>query len=86
MRAYELIGAIDEERQIHAKLPADAPLTQDDVRLLVLLPESEDETEASWMQGIAREWTAELADEREDIYMLRDGEPIRSSKGTHGAD
>ena len=80
MRAYELIGAIDEERQIHAKLPADAPLTHDDVRLLVLLPESGDETEASWMQGIAREWAAELADEREDIYTLQDGEPINEAR------
>ena len=80
MKAYELIGEMDDERQIHAKLPANAPLTYDDVRVIVLLPESQDETEASWMQGVASEWKAELADEREDIYTLQDGEPIDAAR------
>lgn len=35
-----------------------------------------DETELIWMQAIAEEWQEELADPREDIYTLEDGEPI----------
>jgi hypothetical protein len=29
-----------------------------------------------WMELIAREWEEDLADERQDIYTLDDGEPI----------
>jgi len=51
------------------------------VRVLVLVPEAEeDEASALWMQGIAREWAAELADEREDIYTLEDGEPVDATR------
>ena len=38
-------------------------------------PELEDEG-ALWMRGIAREWATELADAREDLYTLEDGEPV----------
>ena len=33
----------------------------------------EDDAGAAWMQGVAREWEAELNDPREDIYTLEDG-------------
>ena len=29
-----------------------------------------------WMSGIAREWSDELSDDRQDIYTLDDGEPV----------
>ena len=80
MRAYELIGEIDEERQIHAKLPANVTPPYDDVRVIVLLPESQDEAETHWAKGVAREWAAELDDVREDIYNLQDGEPIDAAR------
>lgn len=38
--------------------------------------EQEDPTEQEWMQFIAQQWQEELADVREDIYTLEDGEPI----------
>lgn len=53
MKAYELVGQVDSARHLHVRLPADAPLPQDDVRVLVLLPESQGETEAHWAQGVA---------------------------------
>jgi hypothetical protein len=39
------------------------------------LPENdiEPETETTWAQGIAREWEADWADPREDIYSATDG-------------
>ena len=80
MRAYELVGAIDQDRQLHVKLPENVQLTQDNVRVLVLLPEVQDEPETNWMQSIAAEWATELADEREDIYTRQDGEPIDAAR------
>ena len=31
----------------------------------------------SWVAGIARTWADDLADPRQDIYTLEDGEPVR---------
>ncbi len=42
--------------------------------------EVEGEVDAIWMQAIAREWQEELADPREDISTLEDGEPIDASR------
>lgn len=33
-----------------------------------------------WMQAIAHEWREELADPREDIYTMEDGEPIADGR------
>lgn len=49
------------------------------MRILVLIPE-EDDAGGGWMQGIAREWAAELRDPREDIYTLEDGKPIDAAR------
>jgi hypothetical protein len=49
------------------------------VRIIVLIPE-EDEAGGAWMQGIAREWAAELHDPREDIYTLEDGKPVDAAR------
>ncbi len=38
------------------------------------------EVDEAWPQGIAHEWAAELADTREDIYTLADGEPVAASQ------
>jgi len=37
MKAIELIGDIDEQHRLHAQVPADVPVGQ--VRLIVILPE-----------------------------------------------
>lgn len=73
MRAVEVMGRVDEHQQIHAQVPAGLPAGP--VRLIVLVPE-EDEAGAVWMQGIAKEWAAELRDPREDIYTADDGSPV----------
>jgi len=41
---------------------------------------NEDEAGAAWAMGVAREWSAELSDVREDIYTLNDGEPINGRR------
>jgi hypothetical protein len=73
MKAIELIGAIDKEHHLLAQVPQDLPAGP--VRLIVLLPE-EDEAGSAWAAGIAREWSHELKDTREDLYTLEDGQPV----------
>lgn len=86
MKAFEMIGQIDENRQLHLELPPEAPPGR--AHVIVLLPEAqeaqaeaqEDEAGAQWMRGVARAWTDELADAREDIYTLADGEPLDAAR------
>jgi hypothetical protein len=71
MKAFELIGDIDEQHRLRAQVPAALPAGP--VRLIVLLSE-EDERGIAWMQGVAKEWAEELGDARQDIYTLEDGQ------------
>ena len=77
MKALELIGDIDERHRLLATVPRDLP--PGPVRLIVLLPE-EDQTGTHWSLGIAREWSAELADNSQDIYTLDDGLPVNAPR------
>lgn len=77
MKAIEVIGQVDEKHRLQAEVPETIP--PGPVRIIVLLPE-EDEAGAAWMQGIAREWAAELSDPREDIYTLEDGTPVDAAR------
>ena len=84
MKALEFAAEVDAQHRLHLELPDTAP---GPVRVLILLPEptaeaseTEGEADAVWMQAIAREWQAELADPREDIYTLEDGEPIDAAR------
>jgi len=70
MKAIELLGNIDEQHRLRAQVPEGLPAGP--VRVIVLLPE-EDDAGLSWSQGIAREWSDELSDARQDIYTLDDG-------------
>lgn len=73
LRAIELFGDVDESHTLHVEVPLDVPPGQ--VRLLVLMP-AHDDAGARWAEGVAREWAEELADTRQDIYTLDDGQPI----------
>lgn len=73
MKAIELRGNIDEQHRLRAEVPEELPAGP--VRLIVLLPE-EDDAGVAWAQGVAREWSEELADPRQDIYTLDDGRPL----------
>ena len=77
MKGIELVGDIDEQYLLRAKVPEALPAGP--VRLIVLLPE-EDDTGAEWSRGIAREWSEELSDTRQDIYTLDDGQPLNASR------
>jgi hypothetical protein len=77
MKAIELTGDIDKEHRLQARVPEDLPVGP--VRLIFLLPE-EDESGAAWKQGVAKEWTDELRDKRQDIYTLEDGQPMNAPR------
>jgi hypothetical protein len=77
MRGIELIGDVDDEHRLQARVPADVPAGR--VRVIVFLPD-EDEAGASWARGVASEWSAELEDTREDIYSLDDGQPVHAGR------
>ena len=76
MKALKTTGTVDQNGHLQAEVSRKVP--PGPVELIVLVPEVDDEDEAGdfWMQGVAREWAAELADPREDIYTLDDGEPL----------
>ena len=63
-KALELAADVDEQRRVP----------------FVLAKDDGDEAAGFWEWGVAREWAAELADEREDIYTLADGEPVQAKR------
>ena len=77
LKAIELIGDVDEQHRLHARVPTEIPAGQ--VRLIVFLP-GEDEAGSRWANGVASEWSAELSDPREDIYTLDDGQPVNAAR------
>ena len=78
IKSIQLVGGdIDDQHQLHAQVPEELP--SGPVRLIVLLPD-EDEAGIAWTQGIAQQWTDELADERQDIYTPSDGQPLNESR------
>ena len=76
MKAIELVGDIDDQHQLKAQVPEELPVGW--VRLIVLVPE-EDDAGSTWIRGIVGVWADELADSREDIYTLNDGQPINAA-------
>ena len=77
MKSIELVGDIDDQHRLQARVPVELPAGP--VRLIVLLPE-EDEGGAAWMHGIGKEWAEELNDARQDIYTLADGQPVNAPR------
>ncbi|HHB90041.1 MAG TPA: hypothetical protein ENK60_01880 [Anaerolineae bacterium] len=77
MKAVELEGMIDENRQLKIKgdLPIQGPLR---VRVILLYAdEAEDIDEGAWLYAAARNPAfAFLKDDSEDIYSLQDGRPF----------
>lgn len=73
LKAIELVGDIDKQHRLRAQVPEGLP--PGPVRLIVLLPD-EDDAGITWAQGVANAWADELADTRQDIYTLEDGQPL----------
>ena len=79
MRTLELEAEIDDRGHVEFDLPPGTPAGP--VRVLLLMPElGDDDGGFSWMAGVANEWREDLADQRQDIYTLDDGEPVLASR------
>jgi hypothetical protein len=79
-RAVELEGAIDEQHRLHVEesLP-DAPPGR--VRVLVLIPETDEPSEAEWLRAMATNPAFDfLNDPAEDMYSLADGKPFHDQR------
>ena len=76
-KAIELVGDIDEQHHLRAQVPEELPAGP--VRLFVLLPD-EDDAGSIWANGIAREWSDELSDPKQDMYTLDDGQPVNAPR------
>ena len=82
MRAIETTARVDNSRSLSldADLPSDAPGS---VRVIVLIPDADfqiahdEPTEQEWLRMLmAGGAFDDLADPREDIYTIEDGEPF----------
>ena len=77
MKAIELVGDIDDQHRLQARVPEELPAGP--VHLIVLLPD-EDDAGTAWERGTAGEWVDELRDSRQDIYTLEDGQPVNAPR------
>lgn len=77
MNLVKVSGHIDENHQLAAVAPESVPVGP--VTVLIVPSSQEDDAGDAWTVGVAREWADELNDERQDIYTLADGEPVRES-------
>jgi hypothetical protein len=73
MRALEFLAEVDAQGRVAVTLPPNSPRGL--VRVLVLIPEGEEDAPGAGAEAAARERVAELADEQEDLYALADGDP-----------
>jgi len=81
MKTIRIRGQVDEHHRLHADLPA--TVAPGPVEIEVVVPSEvpeEDDAGAAWSTGVAREWAEDLADTRQDIYTLEDGEPLDCSR------
>ncbi|MEX2139555.1 MAG: hypothetical protein WD894_09860 [Pirellulales bacterium] len=74
MTPIRITGHIDEKHYLVATVPESVP--PGPVTVLIVPIVDEDEAGQAWLSGIAHEWAEDLADVRQDIYTLEDGEPV----------
>jgi hypothetical protein len=84
MKTIELLGEVDGQHRLSAQVPSEIP--PGPVKFALIVPSGEtnstgeDEAGLVWMTGVSREWHEDLADERQDIYTLNDGEPVDEAR------
>jgi hypothetical protein len=75
MDSIEVQGYVDGKHHLSASVPGFIPPGPITI-VIKSSPQATDETDEVWMTGVAREWAEDLADERQDIYTMDDGEAI----------
>lgn len=77
MNTIRVTATVDENHQLSAQVPPTIP--PGPVTVLIVSQPQEDEAGDTWAAAVAAEWEEELADPRQDIYTLTDGEPVDES-------
>jgi hypothetical protein len=70
-------GLVDEQHRLTAVVPESIPPGLVTISLSMV---QEDDAGVAWSAGLSREWFEDLADSRQDIYSLEDGESIDSAQ------
>jgi len=78
MSVLKLTGTVDIHGVLSALVPDSIP--PGPVTVLIVGAPEEDISADDWTAGLAREWADDLADQKQDIYTLGDGEPIGDSR------
>lgn len=77
MKAIERIGHIDHEGNLQIETPL--AVTNQQVRVIVLVPESDDIQDDTWLKSMnTNDAFNFLKEPEEDIYSLSDGKPYQS--------
>ena len=74
MGTLKITGHVNKQHELSAQVPDSVP--PGPVTILVVPSSPQDDTDDSWMAGVAHEWSDELSDTRQDIYTLDDGDPV----------
>ena len=77
METLLVSGTIDEQHVLSANVPESFP--PGPVAIVILPLRSDKNPDQEWMEGIAREWSDDLGDPRQDIYTLDDGLPVNAT-------
>ncbi len=75
MKAIETTGKVDKAGVLHLDAPLD--LKEQNVKVIVLIPETAEGEEREWLRAVAGNPAFDfLQDEKEDIYSPKDGKPF----------
>jgi hypothetical protein len=74
MDSIAIHGYVDDQHRLSALVPESVP--PGPVTVWVAANAREDDAGDAWMAGISHHWADELADTRQDIYTLDDGEGV----------
>jgi ectoine hydroxylase-related dioxygenase (phytanoyl-CoA dioxygenase family) len=74
MESIAIQGLVDDQHRLSAVVPGSIP--PGPVTIWIATESEEDDAGAAWVTGISHQWADELADPRQDIYSLADGDPV----------
>lgn len=74
MTTPPIVGHVDANHQLVVTVPSSIPPGPVTV---YVVPRADEEEAIAWTEGVAHQWAEDLADSRQDIYTMDDGEPVR---------
>lgn len=74
METTIVTGSVNDQHVLSANVPSTLP--PGPVTIVVLPSHPDRDVDREWVEGVTREWAADLNDSRQDIYSMDDGEPV----------